>query len=57
MALHYDPAYDRARKKRDRASLGRVALSPTDPASQEEACDTIVRAIGALDAQGVGRDA
>ncbi|MBX3485746.1 tRNA 2-selenouridine(34) synthase MnmH [Phenylobacterium sp.] len=41
MALHYDPAYDRSRKKHDRPLLGAVGLDPTDPASFEAAADAV----------------
>jgi tRNA 2-selenouridine synthase len=47
MALHYDPAYDRSRRKHDRPVLGVLPLVPTDPASQEAAADQIVRLAGA----------
>ena len=50
MALHYDPAYDRSRKKHARPLLGAIPLSPTDPASQEAAADLIARMVGTLDA-------
>lgn len=57
MALHYDPAYDRSRKKHERPLLGVVALDPTDPASQDAAADKIADLASALDAGGAGRDA
>jgi tRNA 2-selenouridine synthase len=41
MALHYDPAYDRSRKKHDRPLLGAVSLDPTDPAGFEAAADAV----------------
>ena len=41
MALHYDPAYERSRKKHARPLLGSVALDPTDAASFESAADAI----------------
>jgi len=41
MALHYDPAYDRSRKKHERPLLGRVALDPTDPESSDAAADAV----------------
>lgn len=56
MALHYDPAYDRAQRKHDRPLLGRIALRPSDVASQEAAADEILRLVGALDAQPLGRE-
>jgi tRNA 2-selenouridine synthase len=46
MALHYDPAYDRARKKHARPLLGSAPVSPTDPASQEAAADAILKLAG-----------
>ena len=56
MGLHYDPAYDRSRRKHDRPLLGAVPLVPTDPASQERAADEIARLTGALDAGAARRD-
>ena len=47
MALHYDPAYDRARGKHGRLSLGTVPLVPADPSSQEVATDALAALIGA----------
>jgi tRNA 2-selenouridine synthase len=41
MAIHYDPAYERSRKKHDRPLLGRVALDPNDPASFAAAAEAI----------------
>jgi len=41
VALHYDPAYDRARRKHERPLLGSVRLVPADPASQDAAADEI----------------
>lgn len=41
MALHYDPAYERSRKKHARPLLASVSLDPTDPASFEAAADAI----------------
>lgn len=43
MALHYDPAYDRSRRKQDRPLLGALTLNPSDPASQDAAADQIAR--------------
>ena len=54
MALHYDPAYDRSRRKHARPLLGTVALDPADPASQEAAADHIAALL--LDAEGRRRD-
>lgn len=50
MALHYDPAYDRSRKKHDRPLLGVVPLDPTDAASQEDAARRAAALAAALDA-------
>jgi tRNA 2-selenouridine synthase len=55
--LHYDPAYDRARRKADRPTLGRIDLDPSDPASQAAAAEAAIRLIGALDAGDARRDA
>lgn len=52
MTLHYDPAYDRARKKHGRPRLGTVALDPADPVSQDAAADAIARLASSLDAAG-----
>jgi tRNA 2-selenouridine synthase len=54
--LHYDPAYDRARRKAGRPRLARVELDPGDPASQEAAADEVARLLGALDAAAPRRD-
>ena len=51
MALHYDPAYARARKRHPRPLIGTIPLVPCDPASQEAAADMIVRIIATLDAE------
>ncbi|WP_411286610.1 tRNA 2-selenouridine(34) synthase MnmH [Phenylobacterium sp.] len=56
MALHYDPAYDQARKKRAAAAIATVAVAPGDPASQDAAAREILRVVGALDAPPVRRD-
>jgi tRNA 2-selenouridine synthase len=56
MALHYDPAYDRARRRHGRPALGLVPLVPADLLSQEAAADAVAALIGALDAPGAGRD-
>ncbi|MBL8556116.1 MAG: tRNA 2-selenouridine(34) synthase MnmH [Phenylobacterium sp.] len=47
MALHYDPAYDRSRKKHDRPLRGAVGLDPTDPADFEAAADAVAALAGA----------
>lgn len=57
MALHYDPAYDRSRKRHDRPLLGEATLVPDDPASLGAAVDEVIRLVGALDARAPGRDA
>lgn len=57
MALHYDPAYDRSRKRHDRPLLGAAELVPADPASLDGAVDEVVRLVGALDAPSRERDA
>lgn len=50
MELHYDPAYDRSRKKHDRPVLGRIVLDPSDPAARGRAADEAAGIVGALDA-------
>ena len=57
MALHYDPAYDRSRKRHDRPLLGAATLVPTDPGSLAAAVETVARLVGELDAQPPRRDA
>lgn len=47
MGLHYDPAYDRARRKHGRPLLASLEVVPTDPESQEAAADAIARLAGA----------
>lgn len=47
MGLHYDPAYDRARRKHDRPLLATLDVVPTDPASQDAAADAIAQLAGA----------
>jgi tRNA 2-selenouridine synthase len=47
MGLHYDPAYDRARRKHDRPLLATLDVVPTDPTSQDAAADAIARLAGA----------
>lgn len=56
MALHYDPAYLRARKKHGRPPLRTIPLPGLDAASQEAAADQILGAVDALDAPAPGRD-
>jgi tRNA 2-selenouridine synthase len=41
MALHYDPAYDRSRRKQDRPRMSALPLVPWDSASQELVADAI----------------
>ncbi|HEY0646271.1 tRNA 2-selenouridine(34) synthase MnmH [Phenylobacterium sp.] len=48
MALHYDPAYDRSRKRHDRPLLGVADLVPHDPASLGAAVDEVVRLVARL---------
>jgi tRNA 2-selenouridine synthase len=48
MRLHYDPAYDRSRRKHERPLLGAVALIPGEPASQDAAAGEIVRLLARL---------
>lgn len=57
MALHYDPAYDRSRKRHDRPLLAAIELVPTERASLEAAAETAARAVGELDASPLRRDA
>jgi len=56
MELHYDPAYDRSRKKHERPLMGRVTLDPSDPADRAQAADEAARIIGALDAGAARRE-
>jgi tRNA 2-selenouridine synthase len=53
MALHYDPAYLRARKKHGRPLLDVIELSALDASSQEAAAERIA---GTLDAVQAGRE-
>jgi len=48
MALHYDPAYDRSRRKHDRPLLGAVRLVPAEAASQDAAAGEVVRLLARL---------
>jgi tRNA 2-selenouridine synthase len=48
MGLHYDPAYDRSRRKHERPLLGAVSLIPGEPASQDAAAGEIVRLLARL---------
>lgn len=56
MTLHYDPAYDRARRMRDRPVLGVVPLDPTDPESQDAAAEQVAALAVQLDAAAGGRE-
>jgi tRNA 2-selenouridine synthase len=56
MELHYDPAYDRSRKKHERPLAGRITLDPSDPADRVRAADATAAIIGALDAGAAGRE-
>ena len=51
MALHYDPAYARARKRHPRPLIGTIPIVPCEAASQEAAADAIARIIATLDAE------
>lgn len=57
MVLHYDPAYDRSRKRHDRPLLGSVELVPDDADSVAAATAAVARQVGALDAPAARRDA
>ncbi|MBW8815609.1 MAG: tRNA 2-selenouridine(34) synthase MnmH [Caulobacterales bacterium] len=46
LSLHYDPAYARGRKARDRTRLGEVALDPNETAALSAAADAIVQFVG-----------
>jgi len=48
MALHYDPAYDRSRRKHARPLLGSLDLVPGEGASQDAAASEIVRLLARL---------
>ena len=56
MVLHYDPAYDRSRKRHDRGLLGTVQLVPDDPASLAQAVRDVAHLVGELDASALRRD-
>lgn len=56
MALHYDPAYDRSRRKDARPLLATVDLIPGEAASQEAAADAVAERVRALDARAPGAD-
>ena len=57
MVLHYDPAYDRSRKRHDRPLLGSVELVPDDTESLATATAEVARQVGELDAPAARRDA
>jgi hypothetical protein len=50
IGLHYDSAYDRARKKLSRALVGEAALDPCDPAALEAAAGAVAVIMSTLDA-------
>lgn len=56
VALHYDPAYLRARRKHGRVVREAIALTPLDPVSCAAAADAIARQASALDAEPPGGD-
>lgn len=56
MALHYDPAYARSRKRRERAVLATLPIRPGDPASRAATAAGIAQIASALDAVGPERD-
>ena len=41
--MHYDPAYDRGRKKSARPVLGVLPVRPGDPADMMRAADEVAR--------------
>jgi hypothetical protein len=45
MEVHYDPAYERSRRKDDRASLGVIGLAALAPADQDAAAARIAELI------------
>jgi tRNA 2-selenouridine synthase len=47
MAIHYDPAYDRARKKHERPLVARLGLDPSEPAGLDAAAEEVLRALDA----------
>ncbi|WP_296596250.1 tRNA 2-selenouridine(34) synthase MnmH [Phenylobacterium sp.] len=49
MKLHYDPAYDRSRRKHARPLLASLAVAPPDPASLAGAAEEIARLVARLD--------
>jgi len=50
--LHYDPAYDRGRRKAARPPLATIALAALDDAAQTRAVDRIVELVDSLKARG-----
>ena len=50
VALHYDPAYDRGRKRHARPRLAELSLDPADPLSLAEAADAVAAVVSRLDA-------
>lgn len=47
MLLHYDPAYDRSRRRHERPLLGSLAVSPEDAESMAAAAEAAARLAGA----------
>lgn len=54
LGLHYDPAYNRARRKHGRPTLGAIALDPTDGRELQRAAEAAARLTSALDAGDAG---
>jgi tRNA 2-selenouridine synthase len=50
VVLHYDPAYERARKKLARPLLASIGVAPDSAASLDEAADAVAARIRTLDA-------
>lgn len=57
MELHYDPAYDRSRRKHGRPLLDTLPLNPCDPESVAAAAEAVARRVDALDVGEPRRDA
>lgn len=56
MAFHYDPAYDRSRKRHGGPPLGEITLSPDAPESLAAAAAAVAEIARALDAGPARRD-
>jgi tRNA 2-selenouridine synthase len=56
VALHYDPAYARARRKHGRATLETIHLVPGDAESRDRAAEAVAGQAAALDAAPAGGD-